>query len=216
MNIYNIKIPKQIIYLFALATVLNFLRVFLFGSTAFLYILWNMILAAIPFVISSLLVSYTNKKNIFKPFFIIGFMIWFLFLPNAPYVITDFIHLGRIHSVPVMYDIFVLFSSAWVSLLMGLYSISHIEKIFLLKFSPKITNIMIGVIILFMSFGIYLGRYLRFNSWDIFTSHNSLFSSIWKIFTQSNHYVNVYEYTLLFFVFVYISYFSFKNIDSNK
>ncbi|MEI7688823.1 MAG: DUF1361 domain-containing protein [Candidatus Nomurabacteria bacterium] len=211
MKIREIKIPKSIIYIYSFAIVLNILRVLLFGSTAFLYILWNILLATIPFITSSILLIYTKKENIIKPFFITGFIIWLLFLPNAPYVVTDFIHLGRIHSVPVMFDIFVLFSSAGVSLLMGLYSLSHMEKILLLRFSKKATNLFIAIIILFTSFGIYLGRFLRFNSWDIFTSHSFLMNSVWKIFSQSNNYVNVYGYTLLFFVFIYISFLSFKN-----
>lgn len=211
MNIFKIKIPKQIGSLLFLAVVLNILRIFLFNNTSFVYISWNIFLAAISFCISSLLILYTNKDDLIKPFFIIGFILWFLFLPNAPYVITDFIHLGQSHSVPVMYDIFLLFSSAWVSLLMGLYSLSHMEKIFLLKFSKKVTNAIILVIILFASFGIYLGRFLRFNSWDIFTSHDSLILSIGKIFSGLNNYENVYTYTLLFFAFIYVSYISFKN-----
>lgn len=221
MKIKEIKIPKSIIYLFYLALVLNILRVFLFGNTAFLYILWNILLAFIPFFISSILLLRTNpasssqggKENIIKPFFIIGFILWFIFLPNAPYVVTDFIHLGRIHSVPVMYDIFLLFTSASVSLLMGLHSLLHMEKILLLKFSKKVADIIVIIIIFFTSFGIYLGRYFRFNSWDLFTSHKSLISTIWDIFTQSNNYINVYSYTILFFFFIYISYIAFKNRD---
>lgn len=212
MKLKKIKIPQQIILLLVLAVVLNIARIFLFNNTTFIYILWNIFLASVPFIISSVLLLYTNKNNIFKPVFIIGFILWFLFLPNAPYVITDFIHLGRIHSVPVMFDIFVLFSSAWVSLLMGLYSIQHIEKILLLKFSHRITNIIILLSILFTSFGMYLGRFLRFNSWDFFTNHNFLISTILKIFTESNNYLNAYTYTILFFVFIYTSYLSFKMI----
>jgi len=210
MLLRKIKIPKKILYLLVLAVFLNILRILLFKSFSFSYMIWNIVLACIPFLISSILVVYTTKENMIKPFFIIGFILWFLFLPNAPYVITDFIHLGRVHTVPIMYDTFLLFTSALASLLMGLYSICHIEKILLLRFSKKVTNIVIALTILFASFGIYLGRYLRFNSWDLFISQNSLFVSIWKIFTQSNDYVNVYWYTLLFFIFIYISYCSFR------
>lgn len=211
----KIKIPKQIIIILILATILNILRVFLFETYSFIYLFWNIFLAFVPFFISSLLILNTKKEDIFRPIFIIGFILWFLFLPNAPYVLTDFIHLGRIHGVPVMYDIFVIFSSAWVSLLMGLYSINHIEKIILLKFSKRIVNIIIPTIILFASFGIYLGRYFRFNSWDLFTGYSSLFSTIWDIFTKSNHYINVYYYTILFFAFIYTFYLCFK-IDNSK
>ena len=165
----KIKIPKQIAILLALAIALNIVRIFLFHTTSSLYMFWNILLAFVPFFISSVLLLYTSngsegqkgKDKITQPFFIVGFILWFLFLPNAPYVMTDFIHLGRMHVVPVMYDIFFFFSSAYVSLLLGLYSIQHIEKILLLRFTKRVVSIAIPVIILFASFGIYLGRFLR-------------------------------------------------------
>lgn len=213
MGIYKIKIPKSILSLLVLALVLNIVRIFLFGSTSSLYMFWNIFLAFIPLFISSVLIARTNKDNLIKPFFIVGFIFWLLFLPNAPYVVTDLIHTGRIRAVPVMYDAFFLFSSALVSLLMGMYSLLHMEKIFLLKFSKKITNVIIAVIILVTSFGIYLGRFLRFNSWDFFTSHDFLISKIWQIFSDPIINLNAYTYTILFFFFIYASFISFKNIN---
>ncbi len=206
----EIRIPKHIIPLLILAMSLNIARVFLFNNYTFIYLFWNIFLAFVPFFISSFLFIYTNKEKIIKPIFVIGFIIWLVFLPNAPYVVTDFIHLGRIAGVPVMYDLFVIFSAATVSLFIGLHSIYQIERIFLLKFSQKITNIIILIVILLASFGVYLGRFLRFNSWDLFTSHISLVSSISKVFTRSNDYINAYTYTFLFFLFIYTSYISFK------
>ena len=214
MKTKEIKIPKQIIVLLIFAVILNILRIVLFGNDSFLYILWNIFLALIPYLISSILLfRIKDKKDMLKPLFIIGFILWFLFLPNAPYVVTDFIHLGHIRSVPVMYDILLLFVSASVAMLMGLYSLIQIEKIFLLRFSKNITNIIIATIILFTSFGIYLGRFLRFNSWDLFVSHDSLFSGIWNVFVLPNS-INIYAYTLLFFSFIYVFFISFKNINT--
>jgi uncharacterized membrane protein len=210
MQIKKFKIPNSILYLLGLAVLLNILRVILFGNTSFIYILWNILLAFVPFFISSILILNTNKSNIIKPVFIIGFIFWFIFLPNAPYVITDFIHLGRIHAVPIMYDIFLLFTSASAALLMGLYSLSHMEKMLLLKFPKKVTNILIAIIILFTSFGMYLGRFLRFNSWDLFISHNSIAFGIWNALSNPNNLMNIYSYTILFFIFIYVSYISFK------
>jgi len=215
MGAYKIKIPKSIASLLILALVLNTLRIFLFNTMSFVYMFWNIFLAFIPFFISSVLIARTDRDNLFKPFFIIGFVLWFLFLPNAPYVVTDLIHIGRIRAVPAMYDAFLLFSSAAVSLLLGFYSLSHMENLLSLKFSKKNTNIIIFLIILFTSFGMYLGRFLRFNSWDFFTSHNFLLSSVWKIFTNPIDNINAYTYTLLFFCFIYISYVSFKNSNTN-
>lgn len=213
MNL-RIKIPKQIIILLALAIILNLLRVVLFNNTTFLYMFWNIFLALIPFLISSIILLNVNKSNFLKPQSLISLFIWFLFLPNTFYVLTDFIHLGRIYGVPVWYDIFVLFSSTTVSLLMGLYSLRHLEEICQLKFSKRLTSAILIIVILFASFGVYLGRFLRFNSWDFFVSHSSLFLNIWQIFTKENNYVNVYSYTFTFFLFILFCYWAFKETKS--
>jgi len=212
----KIKIPKDIMLLLGLAVFLNLIRILLFQNTTFIYLFWNLFLALVPFLLSSILFLNTKSHQLGRPMFLIGFLFWFIFLPNAPYILTDFIHLGRISGVPVMFDIFVIFSTAYVSLLLGLHSLFQIEKILKLKFSKETSNAIITVVILFASFGIYLGRYLRFNSWDIFVSHNSLMSNIWKIFSQANNYVNVYLYTLLFFIFLSISFLAFKYNQNDK
>ncbi len=204
------KIPKQILYPLILALFLNLLRVILFDNKYYLFMYWNIFLAAIPFLISSFLLFYINKDRILKPVFIIGFFLWFIFLPNASYMITDFIHLGRIRSAPVIFDTFLIFTFAWTAILLGLYSLAHIEKILLLKFSKKLTNIIILITIFFTSFGIYLGRYLRLNSWDLFVSHTTVINSVWKVVNLPGGLLNLCGYVTLFFIFIYIIYKSTK------
>jgi len=210
MNNYKIIIPRAIIPLTILAVVLNILRVIIWGKFSFIYILWNIFLAFIPFIISSLLLSYTKIDKFKKTIFIIGIFFWLLFIPNAPYIITDFIHLGEIRAVPIIFDTFLLFSSASLGLIIGFHSFFHIEQIIKVKYSPRVTSIIMGLIILLISFGIYLGRFLRFNSWDIFINHTSLIKNIWKIFTISSSRVEVFLYTLLFFFFLVLFYKSWK------
>lgn len=214
MELFKIRLPKFILPILIFAIILNILRIFLFGTQSFVYILWNIFLAIIPFLVSSVISLYINKKNFYNPIFILGFLVWLLFLPNAPYVITDFIHLGEIRSVPIMYDIILLFVSSTVSLLFGLYSLEQIENIFLIKFSNKVTKIILYITILFTSFGIYLGRTLRFNSWDLFFNHSSLFSSILDIFSNPEKHFNAYFYTIIFFFLIYTSFWAFKNRKS--
>ena len=71
-----------------------------------------------------------------------------------------------------------------------------------------------GVIIFMISFGVYLGRFLRFNSWDIFINHTSLIKNIWEILSQSATHIEVYFYTTLLFSFLFIFYKAWKY--SNK
>ncbi len=218
MNNYKIIIPKSIVPLTILAVMLNILRVIIWGKFSFVYILWNILLAFIPFVISSLLLSYLKRDNFKKIFFIIGIFFWLIFIPNAPYIVTDFIHLGEIHAVPLIYDVFLLFSSASVGLVLGFNSFFHIEQIVRAKYSSRTTSLIMGIILMVISFGLYLGRFLRFNSWDIFVNHLSLIKNIWKIFLESSSHIEVYLYTLLFFFFLTLSYRSWKcsNIKQNR
>lgn len=206
MNVFKINIPKSVISLTILAVVLNVLRVIIWGKMSLIYILWNIFLAFIPFFISFILLSLSKEKKLSKIIFIIGFIIWMLFIPNAPYIVTDFIHLGEIRSVPMLYDIFLIFSSASVGLMLGFHSFFHIEQIIKTKYSPRITSLIMGLIMIIISFGIYLGRFMRFNSWDVFVNHTSLIKNVWKIFSQSTANTEVFLYTGLFFFFLYLSY----------
>lgn len=207
----KIFIPKSIILLIILAVILNILRVILFDKYSFIYILWNILLALIPFLISTILSFYSNKDKLNKSFFIIGGFFWLIFLPNAPYIVTDLIHIGVVRAVPVLYDSILLFTSAWVGLLLGMYSIYQMEKIIFSRYNKKITDISIFIILLLTSFGIYLGRFLRFNSWEIFTNPVSLLQKMLKIFSYSTYHIEALIYIPLFFVFLYISYISWKN-----
>jgi len=210
MNIYKINIPKSVITLTILAVALNILRIIIWGKMSFVYILWNIFLAFIPFIISSLLLLFSNERKLKKIIFIFGIILWLIFIPNAPYLVTDFIHLGTTRSIPVIYDVFLLFSSASVGLILGFQSLFHIEQIIKMKYSTQITSLIMGFIIFIISFGIYLGRFLRFNSWDVFINHTSLIKNVWKIFSQSKTHIEVYLYTLLFFVFLALSYKAWK------
>ena len=210
MNIFKINIPKQIILLLFLAIVLNIMRIVIFGSFSLIYILWNLFLALLPFLISSLLLQQAKKVKLSRIVFIIGGIFWLLLLPNAPYLFTDLIHIGVVHNVPALYDSVILFSSAWVGMLLGMYSLFQMEQIFKMKYSILKTNILIVIIIFLTSFGVYLGRFLRFNSWDIFVNHFSVLRSVWGILSQAAIHIEAYLYTILFFFFIYLSYNAWK------
>lgn len=211
MTINKFFIPKQILIILLLAVVLNITRFFMFESRYFVYLLWNIFLAIIPFIISSILLWYALKKRLTTAVFIVGGIIWILFLPNAPYLVTDIIHLGRNYSAPLLYDTFLVFTSAWVGLLLGLYSLSHIDKIMHLKYSKRMSSIILTIIILLTSFGMYLGRFLRFNSWDVVSNPSLLFSNIHKILSEPRGYTDAYIFTGLSFLFLYVSYIAWKS-----
>lgn len=211
MNLFSINIPKSVIYLTAISVIMNILRIVIWGKDSFVYILWNIFLAFIPFIVSSLILFYYSRKRLNNFLFVLGIFMWLIFLPNAPYIITDFIHLGEIRSIPILFDTLLIFSSATVGLILGAHSLFHIEQILNIKFSKRKTSMIIWLIILLISFGLYLGRFLRFNSWDIFVNHTSLIKNIWSLFSDPSSSIEVFLYTLMFFSFMVTFYYSWKS-----
>ncbi len=215
MHTNKFIIPKQISILLLLVVLLEIARILIFHSTYFVYLLWNIFLAMIPFIISSILLFYLNNKKLKIPMFIVGGILWLFFLPNAPYIVTDIIHIGRSHSAPILYDTFLVFSSAWLGLILGMYSLLHIETIIKSKLSDKMSSLIMVAIIFLTSFGVYLGRFLRFNSWDIFYDVSLLFNNILGITTKPTDHTDAYWFTMLSFVFIYLSYRAWKYNEYN-
>lgn len=143
-------------------------RVKLTNSFFFIFLVWNLFLAALPYCFSQL-VLYTEIKNIHWTVKYILLGLWLLFLPNSPYIITDFIHLQSEYSTQPWLDLFIVFVFALNGLLLGLLSMLDIHKFLQYKFDKKTANGLIIHICILSGFGIYLGRFLRFNSWDLFT-----------------------------------------------
>ena len=140
----------------------------------------------------------------------IGKFIWFclclLFLPNAPYVITDLIHLEQRLPVPFYFDLILLFSAAWNGLLLGLLSIKNIEGELHLLFAAWKVKLMLFFIFFLSGFGIYLGRYDRYNSWHILTQPVNLIRAISHYIFQPWLHLHTWAVTFLFAVVFYLMY----------
>lgn len=215
-NIIKSFIPSSVFPILFFAITLNILRILIWGKTSYFYLLWNIFLAFVPYLLSLIFFNLYKIKKINTFLLIIGFIFWLLFIPNAHYLITDLIHLDEVKHAPILYDSFLIFSSALVGLLFGVYSLSHIENIIKENFSIKKTKIIMFSIIILIGFGIYLGRFLRFNSWDFFVNHFSLWKEMHIIFSGVNNFYNVLLYTLLFSSFIYVSFEMWKKIKMDE
>jgi uncharacterized membrane protein len=165
-----------------LASVLFSLSLMLFrilytGELFFIFLVWNLFLAWIPYRISSLLmerVDFIENNRIFTVLAIC----WLLFIPNSFYIITDLFHLEPRYVVPLWYDLALILSFAWNGMLLGILSVRQLEKIMQAKFSIQSEWIFVFPVMILNAFGIYIGRYLRFNSWDVLTNPFNLVQEI--------------------------------------
>lgn len=136
------------------------------SSYFYLFLIWNLTLAYIPFCITSI-IKRVNLKGLG---FVLVFMIWLLFLPNASYIITDIFHLKKQTNMPVWFDLLLILSFALNGLLLFFLSVYDMHKHLLTIISSKLTWFITISTLLLSGFGIYLGRFLRWNSWDIISN----------------------------------------------
>lgn len=160
--------------------VLLCMRVVATGGLAYVFLLWNLFLAFIPYAISHWLSLHIRViENKWK----LGMtlMIWLLFIPNTFYILTDLFHLTEIESAPKWFDLLLLLSFAWNGLLFGIVSIRKIEIILHIISGRWFSFFIVFVVMWLNALGIYIGRFLRYNSWDIIAHPFSLFSEMFQV-----------------------------------
>ncbi|MGZ8708504.1 MAG: DUF1361 domain-containing protein [Gaiellaceae bacterium] len=129
-------------------------------------LIWNLFLAWIPFGLS--IVVYDRHRAGARRLSLLPFAaLWLLFLPNAPYILTDFKHLVPSPNVPLWVDVVVIAAPAWTGMLLGFLSLYLVQAVVRDLAGPLVAwGAAVGALGL-SSFGIYLGRVLRWNSWDL-------------------------------------------------
>ena len=147
------------------------------GSVAMGFLAWNLFLAAIPAVAAWFFArAMANGSSLIQQ--IVWFAVWLVFLPNAPYIITDFVHLRERPGIPFWYDIALFVSCAGTGLLLGYTSIADVQAAVTRRFSAVMGWLLVIAAVLLSGFGVYLGRFLRWNSWDTLTNPRQLFLEI--------------------------------------
>ena len=104
------KLQRTVLLLVVFSAFLSLLRVQITQNLSYTFLLWNMFLAVIPFMIAEY-VKIQEPEKLTKTKLILFIIAWLLFLPNAPYIITDFIHL-KTNTKMAWYDLFMLFTNA--------------------------------------------------------------------------------------------------------
>lgn len=166
----------------------------------------NLLLATIPYFCAVFIYKcYLDRpRNIF---FIISLLLWLLFYPNALYLITDFIYLKQQLGVPLWFDILLFFSYAWTGLILGLASLRLIQVVVDKNFG-KLTGWLFAIIAIILgSLGIYIGRYLRWNSWDVIKKPQLLIELL-DTLSSPPQCKEIYTMTLFFSVFFLLAYLS--------
>jgi uncharacterized membrane protein len=151
--------------LLSLATLL--LRNYRTGDAFYNFLAWNLFLAWVPLAFAAAAYARTTVTRAGSVTVSVLLVLWLLFFPNAPYVLTDFIHLGSDGSrAPLWYDALMLSAFAWTALLLGFISLYLVQAVIHAFFGAAWAWAVVVFAFALGSFGVYLGRFVRFNSWD--------------------------------------------------
>ncbi len=158
----------------------------------FAYMIWNLFLAWAALFIT-LWLEYVVHRNLWSSWYALAVtFLWMLFLPNTFYLITDFIHVEELQPADMLHGTFMLTSFIFTAVILGFIStfIVHYELKKRLGVRPAAT--LIGLVLLVCSFAMYIGRELRWNSWDVLTNPASL------LFDVTDRLLNVHEHPHMF------------------
>lgn len=198
----------------AFSIVLLMTRVVVTGYITYAFLVWNLFLAFIPYSISNWVQANFSKVNN-KWKLATAIVAWILFIPNSFYILTDLFHLDEITSAPKWFDLLLLLSFAWNGLLFGIISLRRIESIFSKFAGGSFSLAFVFFIMLLNAYGIYIGRFLRYNSWDVVVQPFSLFSDLLQMMVHP--FQNISEWGMIFCytVFMTLLYITVKKLAEN-
>lgn len=177
-------------------------------STAHLGLLWNLFLAWLPMLGALAAYNLSKRRGAFRWLLVLPFVaFWLLFFPNAPYILTDMLHLSPSGRVPLWYELILLISFAWTGAFLGLVSLYLMQSI-VRRVAGNLVSWGFTLFVLGLAgFGVYLGRFPRWNSWDILSDPSGLLLDIWKYVSNPLAHSSTVVFSSLFSLFLAAIYF---------
>ena len=192
---FQLSISQQLLLFIALMSCIRILRL---QDMGVLFLAWNLFLAWLPlFFIRQIDIFHSRQWK----YGVFGLSL--LFLPNSIYIFTDLVHLRKDLPAPLWFDLILFLSFA----LMGFVYFAKTMREMILLIRPKVSKIQLKLaeagLVFLSSFGVYLGRYLRLNSWDLFSNPFSIFRELKEEVVEGKGF-EIFQITFFFGIFVYI------------
>ena len=176
-----------------------------YGS--FFFLIWNLFLAWIPYGIAltlNLITRFKKTPSVFLMIFIVS--LWLIFFPNAPYIITDLLHLRDRQVVPHWYDLMLIVSFAWTGLMLGYCSLFEVQRFLERRFKSWVVWVITLGAIWLGGFGVYMGRFQRWNSWDAMTHPFAVIKQQVHVLANPFDYLNTLGMAIVLSGFLMIGY----------
>jgi len=175
------------------------------------FLLWNLTLAVVPFVAATVVRALPSNRILIAPRVVL-LATWLAFLTNAPYLVTDLMHLGPAAPVPFWFDVALFGSYAATGVLLGYAAVADVEA----WLSGVIGRVAAAFVafgaLLLCGFGIYLGRFLRWNSWDVLSSPRRLASQALHQLAHPLSHPSAWEVSAVYGVGLVLGYIALRSL----
>ena len=183
-------------------------------SGQFRGLIWNLFLAWIPFVLAYITYALSwQRKWLYIVIPVFAFL-WLIFFPNAPYILTDLQYLNRFSAdAPLWFDVILLIWFSWTGVLLGVVSLYLMHEIVQRNFGRWPGWFFVLVVSGLSSVGIYVGRFMDWNSWDILSNPSELAIDVLGLVIDPS--LRLFAFTALFtifFLFVYLTLYAFAHL----
>ncbi len=217
---YKLLITLLLVAASVISVILARVRMAYSNTNDYSVLIWNLGLAWIPFVFAAIAYGISWSRKLIYLVVPVCAFIWLIFFPNAPYILTDFQHLStNANNAPLWYDVLMLVWFAWTGLLLGVISLHFMQEVVTRAFGRITGWVFTFVVTVLSSIGIFLGRFYRWNSWDILGDPLPIVHDIWGWLRHPFANLRVYGFTLLFtalFLFVYLAIHAFARVIQEK
>lgn len=153
-------------------------RSFLPGDLGSRFFAWNLFLAWIPYLLALAIAALASRTRHGSGVLVLPTALWLLFFPNAPYIATDLVHLGRSLPQLVVLDALVIGLVAAVGMALGLLSLRRVHAVVAERLGTRRGWLFVGAVFLLTGAGVWMGRVLRWNSWDVFTNPRPMLARV--------------------------------------
>jgi uncharacterized membrane protein len=200
-------------------------RFYYSGTAGYAGMVWNLFLAWIPLWLALGIGALRGAgRGATGALLALGF-VWLLFFPNAPYLLSEFIHLSPEHAiyqrpvaalaavspgrvVPVWFDAGMILSFAWTGLLLAFVSLHLVQHAVRERFGDAWGWATVVVVLWLGGFGVSIGRFQRWNSWDLFSQPITLLADVTSRLLNPIAHPQTTAVTVLFWSFLMLAYLS--------
>ena len=181
-------------------------RIIWTGNIRYGFLVWNLVLAWLPLLLALFACDEYREGPGHSWRFRALAAAWLLFFPNAPYIFTDLIHLTTHYYGHFWVDLVLILLCALTGLVLGFLSLFLMQAVVARMIGRVASWLFIAAVAALSGFGIYLGRFLRFNSWDVLFKPLALCHGIGQWAANPMAHPTSYAFPALFATFLFIAY----------